>query len=453
MRKIGLIFILFIIILSFLTCDTASSQDNDGKVYMTSVVGEVDVGKIDSEDIEDDDTIGEGWFIKTGENSSAILYINDLVVKINQNSLIEITKSKNDYVRFNLKYGSIKVDSRQTYEDKDIIVDAEDKSVQTEEPSTMFELDFDSEKDELDYNVNQGTISITSDEVKIYVNTQGVEKIEPIENDVKPDVDEDEDEDEDVFSIPDYEDIFIDDEDIIDDEEQGEIEEDNEIYEDMDIYEEPESLEIEEEDTDNVETIEEDDTLDDIPIAENSIEEEKPESIDDVIDKETLDEIEESGMDLNKGLDPPDIQGKYLVDDLYLVYDSKYPPHYFDPGYIMKDYIYTFYDQTDEHNIKVQYQAPDNPGVYGGGDGAFISGSGNKFTIYLRTKSKLTGAYLSTMQIISGEIVEEGIENMKIALIIMGKEGADVHNIEMEDFPPIGTKRIIISKSIAERIE
>ncbi len=461
MHKSVLLFIIITMtIIMFTCCENASSQDNDGKVYMTAVQGEVDVGKIDSTDINDDDVIGEGWYIATGEDSSAILYINDLVVKINENSRIEITKSKYDYTRFNLKYGSIKVDSRQTYEEKDVIVDAEDNTIQTEEHHTLFELDFDSETEDLDYDVKQGKISITSDDVKIYINSNGVEKVEPVENDVTPNVEDDDDD----FYIPDYDEIFINN----DENDVGNTEEveNNEWLENEDNLDYEEEIEINEnndhiidyedetdENNDHIIDYElDEEEMEEIPIVEDKIDEEKPQSIDEIIDDETLDEIEEKGMDINKGLDPPNIEGKYLVDDLYLIYDSKYPPHYFDPGYEMKDYIYIFYDQTNDHNIKVKYQVTDNPSVYGGGDGAFISGSGNKFTIYLRTKSKLTGAYLSTLQIISGVVTDKGIENFKIALIIMGKEGATVHNIEMEDFPPIGTKRIIIAKTLAERI-
>ncbi len=425
MKKFYSLFIVILILL--LQISSLNSQEiEENKVYVTKIKGEVEVGKINKNANIGSSTLGEGWFIRTGKKSSAVLFVNDLVVTVKENSRIEITKTDEKVTRFNLIYGSINVDSRQIYDEKEVVVDASGNTIKTEEKSTIFELTFDKDSNNIGYDVKQGSISITTDEVKIYINDKGTikeEKNNKIENSDTPKYKD----------LPTINDNEIEDKSNLYQDENGVIHKENEENnKDFEINDLELTNEIENE---TGETIDE-----------------EPQSLSDVVSEETLDELKDIGMEINDGLNPPNIEGLYDVDDLLLVYDSKVPPFYFDPGYIMKNYIYNFYDQEGD-KIKVKYVVKDNPNVYGGGDGAFITGSGQYFTIYLRIKSKLTGAYLSTLQIISGKVTEEGIENLKIALIIMGKEGADVHNIQMSDFPPIGTKRLIIARNIALRIK
>ncbi len=468
-----LILCLFVFILSFilLLSRNITSQEievestgEENKVYLTGIFGDVEVGKIgglDKADLEEPHSkLGEGWFVKTRESSSAILYINDLVVKVNQNSKLEITQTDRKTIRLNFKYGSIKIDSRQFYEEKNVIVDTESNTIKNEEASTFFELTFDDEKKDLDYDVNEGTISITTDDVKIYVDNKGVikeEKVdtEPKENNNNESVTVNDNED-------DYEPIDYNNEDNNNDSESVTISDNEDDYEPIDYNNEnnnnndSESVTINDNGDDYETNTNVEDDIENVFIdddeEEEEEEEEEPESISDIIDEEALDELEDKGMTINKGTDPPDIEGEYLVDDLYIVYDSKQPPHYFDPGYAIEDYIYTFYDQLPDLSLKGAYKVINNPKIYGQGNAAFISGKGDDFTIYLRTESRVTGKPLKLIQIISGTKVPGGIDNFKITLIIMGKEGGNVYNIEEEDFPPIGTKRIIVAKSKVEKI-
>lgn len=430
-----IIYISVFTLLFIFSMSPANTQVEADKVYVTGLDGNVEVGRIDKDDTIKI-SIGEGWFIKTGKSSSAILIVNDLVVKVNENTRLEIVKADEKTVKFNLKYGFIKVDSRQVYENKDIVINTENDSVKVESNQALFELSFNNDVKELEYEVEEGEISINTDEVKIYVDKNGIKNKENNNTYIDEKVDDDERVDDDYNDI----DININDDSIFNENTDKEQINDDYIEKIIPVENEDDKHEDENDITIN----------DDKPIVEV---EEDFDSINDVIDEETLEDLEDIGTEINEGIEPPNIEGKYLVDNMYLIYDSRYFPHYFDPGYNMKNYVYTFYEQTEDNKIKVKYHVLNDSNVKGGGEGAFISGEDNSFTIYLRTKSSLGGVMFDTLQIISGTVNRDGIDNFQLTLIIMGKIGADVENIEMEDFPPIGTKRIIIAKDRADRLE
>ena len=147
-----------------------------------------------------------------------------------------------------------------------------------------------------------------------------------------------------------------------------------------------------------------------------------------------------------EGTNPPNIEGIYLLDNLKFLYTSDPDDHYFTKGQDVADYKYKFYDQQGvkvKSNYKVlKFGAFD----VATGSGAIISGSGNKFTVFLSHAANTEGVKNNDIILISGELTSQGIKNLVYVLTVTQKD--DSNNKIMK----VGTYRIFTHyESIAQK--
>ena len=142
-----------------------------------------------------------------------------------------------------------------------------------------------------------------------------------------------------------------------------------------------------------------------------------PEEARAIIPDKFLAEMEANGMTINEGNNPPDIQGIFDAGTLEMVY-SNLEKEQKTIGRLSSSYRFKFYDQQ---NIKVKTSYISNDDV-ASGQGSIISGSGNKFTAYLRVNGSTSLATYKMAIVISGEISSEGGKDFKLGICMIEKD-------------------------------
>ena len=130
--------------------------------------------------------------------------------------------------------------------------------------------------------------------------------------------------------------------------------------------------------------------------------------IQNIVPDTILNKITSLGMKINKGLEPPDIENGYLASPFEL--SASNIPDDYSVGSNFSDYYFRLYDQDNEDlTIKLDYS---NGGETGTGLGGFISGDGNKFSVFVEVNSEYNSYPAKLIHIISGTITDEGIDNL-----------------------------------------
>ena len=143
---------------------------------------------------------------------------------------------------------------------------------------------------------------------------------------------------------------------------------------------------------------------------------EEDQIVGEMLDNDQRDILENLGMPINSGNNPPDIEGFYLTDDLDCVADTT--DDYMQDLY----YNWNFYDQTD-NEIKVSYF--NNGTDSATGQGSYIFGEGNDFTIYIEFNGSDGSVSYTNVNIISGTLTSSGIEDFTQGFIMTDKTGDD----------------------------
>lgn len=164
--------------------------------------------------------------------------------------------------------------------------------------------------------------------------------------------------------------------------------------------------------------------------------EEKPDSgeVDTRIEKVVPNEYRkqmEKYMTIYDGVNPPNVEGTFVMSKCVLVYTSEGS---WDPGHEFVDTYMMFSNQNSKNNT-IDYK--EKSGVQTAtGNGAYISGNGNNFTIYFNTNGKYNGKYndinFKTALVISGTKTSKGISNAYYAFVMTEKSN-DSNNEMMDE--------------------
>ena len=144
----------------------------------------------------------------------------------------------------------------------------------------------------------------------------------------------------------------------------------------------------------------------------------------DIIPDEYLDILEEFGLIINGGKNPPYIEGTYLATPLDLV-ASNVGTNIAE----MWDMYVTFSEQNNANlTVNADYSMQTDWGsgistMSSSGPGSFIVGEGNKFTVFVDGTREEMGYTAKTVEVFSGEISTSGIINYQWAVIMVNNNG------------------------------
>jgi len=125
------------------------------------------------------------------------------------------------------------------------------------------------------------------------------------------------------------------------------------------------------------------------------------------VSDDVLEQIVDMGMVINKGIDPPDMEGEYLASPYELIGTTVADDY--SLGTIFADYYFRLYDQdNDDLTIKLDYY---NGGEEGSGLGGFIAGNGKDFSVFIEVESEYSGYEATLLHVISGTMVDGDIED------------------------------------------
>jgi len=134
-----------------------------------------------------------------------------------------------------------------------------------------------------------------------------------------------------------------------------------------------------------------------------------------IVTDEYLAKFKAIGLEINGGNKPPNIEGKYLSSPNICI-KSSFPSDFYI-GLQTIDAEITFSEQDNAKLTVLTYF--DQSGLQTGkGTGSFITGSGNKFTVFVKTIGTLFELPIETIDIYSGELSSSGIKNYHNAQMV-----------------------------------
>ncbi len=138
-----------------------------------------------------------------------------------------------------------------------------------------------------------------------------------------------------------------------------------------------------------------------------------------IVDDATLKTITDLGMPINKGSNPTSLVNFYKASPLTLKATNVLNDYAL--GHVFSDYKFHFYAQDNAKlTIKFDYVAGAESGT---GLGAFISGEGNNFSVFVQVHSSSGGKPAEVIHIISGTITSTGISNFYFANFMLNNYG------------------------------
>lgn len=152
-----------------------------------------------------------------------------------------------------------------------------------------------------------------------------------------------------------------------------------------------------------------------------------------IVPPAVLDEMRAKGLVINEGSQPPQLDGIFIASPYTLLspYGSE---DSWQQGRVIDDYKFRFYDQAGD-DLKLDIKQSNETAT---GLGSFVSGFGNKFTIFAQTEGVQSGIENTQLSVISGEVSANGIINFQYAFTITAKTG-DTQN---DTLIPVGKARV-----------
>lgn len=138
-----------------------------------------------------------------------------------------------------------------------------------------------------------------------------------------------------------------------------------------------------------------------------------------VIPEEIIDQMDDY-IPIYEGNNPPNVEGQYLLSPSELVYDST---HGFSIGHIFDDLYFQFLNQDMENNTLDYVEEQGNSSQVG--TGAFISGEGDRFSVFFNTDGNAVyddySFWYKTALVISGIKTADGIKDLDYAFVLVDK--------------------------------
>lgn len=156
--------------------------------------------------------------------------------------------------------------------------------------------------------------------------------------------------------------------------------------------------------------------------------------IQEIVSADLLNTMKTQGMPINEGANPPNIEGIFASSPHILV--VPYDGDNNKAGFVFSELIMKFSDQNNASDGSVSIDTK-SAGTTSTGIGGFISGSGNKFSLFAELDVKYGTATAKQVRVFSGEITPTGIQDFYTTLVI--KEKNDPDNLLLA----IGKMRII----------
>lgn len=172
------------------------------------------------------------------------------------------------------------------------------------------------------------------------------------------------------------------------------------------------------------------------------------EEIQKIVPQSIVNDLRAKGMTINEGKVPPAIQGAFRANPYELL--SPYGQEDgWTKGKIITAYRFLFSEQTaDGKQMKIDYKNEGGTDT-GTGLGSFVSGHGNKFTLFAEAKGRSQNVDYTNLIVISGEVTAKGIADFQYSLYLNQKS----EGLGKGALIPINTGRIWIDNDkLTERV-
>ena len=144
------------------------------------------------------------------------------------------------------------------------------------------------------------------------------------------------------------------------------------------------------------------------------------EDVHNIIPDDVLEKLNELGIEINGGNNPPNIEGTYFISPLVIT-KTNFGENLNAQGRMNMNLSFSKQNSTDL-TVVVDYTKnylDQGVSLSGTGLGSFITGEGNKFSVFYEADGTSRGGYYKTVEVISGEISETGIRNWQRAYIMV----------------------------------
>lgn len=173
-----------------------------------------------------------------------------------------------------------------------------------------------------------------------------------------------------------------------------------------------------------------DDDDDNTNKKDEQLKEEEQDLYDEYVTEEMQTAITKLGMPVNRGINPPNVEGYYRMEPVFLATTNSSENSYLGMRW-NTDLKFNFYDQKDLAVSLLGYEVSTNTDrltVEHSGEGTFITGKDNKFSIFMEEQSVSNGYTSTTLTIISGEVIRTGnkitsMKDLRYAFIMKDRGG------------------------------
>jgi len=166
--------------------------------------------------------------------------------------------------------------------------------------------------------------------------------------------------------------------------------------------------------------------------------------IENFVPDSTIQALRDLGMIINEGKEPSMLEGAFLATP-YIMLSTSVPDDSYVSGDRFADYKYYLKNQDNETlTLEVDTEGISSGNVFtrSEGNGAFISGYEEEFTVFVILESEryMSGgdtSFARTLEVISGTIAQDGIHNFQAAILML-----DDYGDEFDHYIPINTGRL-----------